>query len=115
MLFRSATASSTFGLDFSETFYRYPGDLHQNRYQALMRYNAQLSYALAWYVEGGYSFQDVVGAEQNMGAARTGLNWLWGKLNFRAGYQYNEQITVTGATREDRNRNFFFAYLRRSF
>ncbi len=107
--------NSTFSLDFSESFYRYPDDSNQTRYQAVGRYNLQLSAALAWYAEGGYSLQDIMGTEQNYGSARTGLSWVRGKLNFRTGYEYNAQMTLTGAVREERDRNYFFVYLKRTF
>ena len=109
------SGGSTFSLDFSESFYRYPDDSKQTRYQAIARYNLQLNSTLAWYAEGGYSIQDIMGTEQNYGTARTGVSWTRGKLVFRTGYEFNAQTTVTGPSREERNRNYFFVYLKRTF
>ena len=109
------SSSSTLSLDVSESFYRYADDSKQTRYQAIARYNLQLNSTLAWYAEGGYSLQDIMGTEQNYGSARTGVSWSRGKLVFRTGYEFNAQTTVTGASREERNRNYFFLYLKRTF
>jgi hypothetical protein len=47
--------------------------------------------------------------------ARTGLSWVYGKLSVRAGYEYNIQSTTSGVWSEEREKNRFFTYLRRSF
>jgi hypothetical protein len=73
-------------------------------------------------VEGGYVLNDMTGTEQSTGFARTGLSWSRGKLSVRAGYEYNYQTSTTQAampttasTMQRNERNYFFAYLKRSF
>jgi hypothetical protein len=102
-------------VDISQNFYRYASNLHQDQYQILARYNTQFEFSLAWYVEGGYVLFDMTGTKQNSGFARTGLSWSRGKLGVRAGYEYNYQTTTTGSTMEQRDRNYFFAHLKRTF
>lgn len=107
--------SSTLGFDFSQSFYRYPDGNDQDRYQFLTRLNTQLTRSVAWYVEGGYSIQNVAGADQDYGMARTGLTWTRGKLSMRTGYDYNYQSTRSGPSTEQRDRHHFFACLKRTF
>ena len=109
------SSASRFGVDISQNYYRYPGNLNQDQYQFLARYNTQFEFSLAWYVEGGYVLYDMTGTKQNSGFARTGLSWSRGKLAVRAGYEYNYQTTTTGSTKEQRDRNYFFANLKRTF
>ncbi len=109
------TKGSTLNVDFTQNFYSYPDNSSQNRYQFITRYNTQLPFSLAWYAEAGYSLQEVLGTEQNFGFGRTGLTWSRGKLSVRTGYEYNYQTTTTGSTTEQRDRNYFFAYLKRTF
>lgn len=107
--------SATLNVDFSQNFYRYRGSGSQDRYQFVTRYSTQLPFSLAWYVEGGYALQTVLGTEQDHGFGRTGLTWNRGKLTLRTGYEYNYQTTTTGPATERRNRNFVFVYLKRTF
>jgi hypothetical protein len=109
------TSASRVGVDFSQTFYRYQGNLNQDQYQFLARYNTQFEFPLAWYVEGGYVLNDMTGTEQLSRFARTGLNWSRGKFSVRAGYEYNYQTTTTSYSTEQRDRNYFSAYLKRTF
>ena len=106
---------SSLSLNFSETFYRYPDHRRQDQYQFIARYHLQLLASLAWYVEGGVSWQDVLGSEQLMESARTGLTWSRGKLSLRAGYEFNSQSTATGPWTQELVRNRFFLYLKRAF
>jgi hypothetical protein len=107
--------SSTFSVDFTESFYRYPAGENQDQYQFITRYHTRLPFALAWYVEGGYNLMDVLGSEQNYGFARTGLTWSRGKLSARASYDYNYQTTRVATSEEVRNRHQFLLYLKRTF
>lgn len=75
-------------------------------------FNTQVSSWLFWNVEGGYYYQDALGAQQNLAAARTGLNFNWGKLTFKAGYQYNYRVIQQA---EKRDSNFFYFQLKRDF
>ena len=107
--------ASTLNVDFIQTFYRYPDSGEQTQYQFLTRYNAQLLFSLAWYVEGGYSIQNVQGTDDSLALAKTGLNWSRGNLSVRMGYEFNSQTTSSGQWTEDRVRNRFYAYLKRTF
>jgi hypothetical protein len=116
------SSASRCGLDFSQNFYRYSGNLNQDQYQFIARYNTQFDFPLAWYVEGGYDIYNMTETDQNSGFARTGLTWSRGKLNVRAGYEYNYQtittqaaMPATASTTQQRERNYFFVYLKRSF
>jgi hypothetical protein len=41
--------------------------------------------------------------------------WSRGKLSLRAGYEFNAQSTASGAFTEDRQKNRFFTYIKRTF
>jgi len=66
-------------------------------------------------VEGGYSIQDVLGTEELLGSARTGLSWSRGKLSVRTGYEYNSQYTSSSQWTQELVKNHFYAYLKRTF
>ena len=107
--------ASTLTVDFLETVYSYPRSGEQTQYLFVTRYNVQLLFSLAWYVEGGYSIMNVPGTDESLAAAKTGLSWSRGKLSLRAGYEYNRQDTTTGLQSSDIVRNRFYAYLKRTF
>jgi hypothetical protein len=104
--------TSHLGLNFNQIFYRYASNQQQTQYQCLGLFNTQVSSWLSWNVEGGYYYQDALGAQQNLVAARTSLNFAWGKLTFKAGYQYNYQMIQQA---EKRDSNFFYFQLKRNF
>ena len=106
---------STLNLDLNEAFYHYPQNGDQTTYQFIARYNLRLWSSLSWYVQGGCSLQDVYNTDQVQGSAQTGLNWSRGKLSIRAGYEYNNQSTTSGAFKEELDKNRIFAYLKRTF
>jgi len=103
------------GIDFNQIFYKYPDSRDETQYQFISHLDTQLTSWLTWNVEGGLYYQDFFGTKQTLGAARTGLNLLWGKLRIKAGYQYNYQKTEQTMATEDRFRHFFFVHLRRTF
>ena len=107
--------NSSLSFNLSETFYRYPDQRRQDQYQFITRYRLQLMTSLAWYLEGGASWQDVMGSEQLVESARTGVTWTRGKLSLRAGYEYNGQSTTSGRWTQELARNRFFLYLKRAF
>lgn len=111
----SLSHRSTLGLSLNETFYHYVPNGDQTLYQFTTRYSVQLWSSLSCYVQGGCSFQDVLGTEQVMGAAQTGFSWTRGKLSVRAGYEYNSLTTTASTFSEVFEKNRFFAYLRRTF
>ena len=109
------SAASSLSVDFSQNFYRYPNDRSQQQYQGLTRYNVRLLASLAWFVEGGASWQDTLGTEQLLGSARTGVTWTRGKLSLRTGYEFNGQNTSSGAWSEERVKQRVYLYLKRTF
>jgi hypothetical protein len=105
-------AGTTLGFNFNQIFYRYPNDGQQTLYQFMAQLNTQLRPWLTWDLEGGYFRQDAFGISEDLAAARTGLNFAWGRLTIKAGYQYNYQLTEDF---EKREANFFYVQLRRVF
>lgn len=103
------------GVDFNQIFYKYADGRDETQYQFISHLDTQLTTWLMWNVEGGLYYQDYFGTKQTLGAARTGLDFLWGKLRMKAGYQFNYQQTEQMIATEDRYRNFFFIHLRRTF
>lgn len=106
---------SSLSFAFNQTFYRYSDDRSQDLYQFLSRYNLQLVTSLAWYVEGGYAIQNVLGTEQLLTSAKTGLTWSRGKLSVRTGYEFNSQNTSSDSWTQERVRHRFYAYFKRTF
>jgi hypothetical protein len=106
---------STLSLNFSETFYQYGGGNDQSQYMFLSRYSTTIWGGISWYLEGGCSFHNVMGTDSIQGSARTGLLWARGKLSFRVGYEFNAQTSSSGSFSEDRQKNRFFAYMKRTF
>jgi hypothetical protein len=102
-------------LNLDETFYHYTLSGEQTFYQFTTRYSLQLWSSLSCYVQGGFSSQDLHGAEQLNGSAQTGLSWSYGKLSVRGGYEYNTQTTTTGALSEALEKDRIFLYLKRTF
>jgi hypothetical protein len=104
--------ASHLGLNFNQVFYRYPSEQQQTQLQFIGQFRTQLSSWLSWNVEGGYYRQDALGIQQDLAAASTSLVLTWGKLTFKAGYQYNYQWIEPA---ERRDRNFFYVQLKRDF
>ena len=105
-------SASHLGINFNQVFYHYPAGQEQTQLQFIGQFKTQISAWLSWNVEGGYYRQDVLGVQQDLAAARTGLVLTWGKLTFKAGYQYNYQLIEPT---EERDRNFFYVQLKRDF
>ena len=105
------------GFNFNQTFYRYPelqgGE--ETQYQFMSHLDSQITPWLNWNAEGGYYLRDYGSVSEDLVAARTGLSATWGKLTMRTGYQYNHQLIDQPLNREERDRNFFYLYARRSF
>jgi hypothetical protein len=104
--------ASQLGLNCNQVFYRYADNQEQRLFQFIGLFNTQISNWLFWNIEGGYYYQDALGVQQNLAAARTGLNFNWGKLSIKAGYQYNYQLLMQTETRDS---NFFYVQLKRDF
>jgi len=66
---------------------------------------------LSWNTELGYELQRGAGQDQNLIVARSYLNWFVGKLDFRLGYEFQNQEYTT----ETRERNYVFLRMRRNF
>lgn len=67
--------------------------------------------SLSWNTELGYELQRGAGQDQNLIVARSYLNWFVGKLDFRLGYEFQNQEYTT----ETRERNYVFLRMRRNF
>ena len=67
--------------------------------------------SLSWNSEVGYELQRGAGENQNLIVARSYLNWFVGKLDFRLGYEFQNQEY----TSETRERNYVFLRMRRNF
>jgi hypothetical protein len=106
---------SSLGLNFNETFYHYAGSGDETLYQFTTRYNLQLWSSFSCFIQGGCSFQNVLGTEETDGAAEAGFSWTRGKLSVRAGYEYHTQNTTSGRFSEEFEKNLFFVYLKRTF
>jgi hypothetical protein len=110
---------STVGIDLSQQWSIYPpgSGTSTNQTQTATFYNYMVHYEwrptseLNWHVEVGYQQQAGIGYDQNLFAVRTYLNWLVGKLEFRLGYEHdNQQYTL-----EARERDLVFLRMRRNF
>jgi hypothetical protein len=106
---------TTIAAELNQIFYRYPDNRSETQYRFLAHINTQLTRWLFWNVEGGYFMQNVFGTDQNQTAARTSLTFTRGKLSLGVGYQYNYYITTQPTVTETRERNFFYANLKRTF
>jgi hypothetical protein len=108
-------AASNLGFNFNQIFYRYAQGGDESQYQFSSHFDTQLTSWLSWNVEGGYYLRDISGTHEDLAAARTGLTASWGKIALRVSYQYNYQLIEQSVSREQRDRNFFYIYLRRVF
>ena len=104
--------ASNLSLDFNQVWYLYANNQDQTQYQFRCIFNTQVSSWLFWNIEGGYYLIDTLGVQQNFTAARTSLDFNWGKLTARLGYQYNYEATQQSASN---SRNFFYFHLKRAF
>ena len=108
-------AASNLGFNLNQLFYRYAEGGNETQYQFSSHFDTQLTSWLSWNVEAGYYLRDISGTHEDLAAARTGLTASWGKITLRANYQYNYQVIKQSVSREQRDRNFFYVYLRRVF
>ena len=67
--------------------------------------------SLSWNSEAGYEQQRGAGEDQDLIVARSYLNWFVGKLDFRLGYEFQNQEY----TAETRERHYIFLRMRRNF
>jgi hypothetical protein len=110
---------STLGIDLSQQWNVYPAgsgtsaDLTQNAtfYNYQIHYEWRPTSEINWRVELGCQQQSGLGYDQNLFAARTYLNWLVGRLEFRLGYEHASQRY----TAESRERDLVFLRMRRNF
>ena len=108
--------TSTFSVTLNQSSYVYADSGSQNQYQFLSRYSIQLLSSLSWFVEGGYSLQDMFGSQQNLGTGRTGVTWTRGKISVRAGYEFNTQnISSPGQPDQEFDTSRLYVYLKRTF
>ena len=64
-----------------------------------------------WRNETGYELQRGAGSDRDYIVARSYLSWLVGKLDFRLGYEFENQKYIA----ETRDRHFVFLRMRRNF
>jgi len=113
------TLHSSAGIDLSQQWNIYPpgSGTSTNQTQTASFYNFMAHYEwhptseLSWSVEAGYQRQSGTGYDQDLFTVRTYLNWMVGKLEFRLGYEHdNQEYTL-----EKRERDYVFLRLRRNF
>jgi hypothetical protein len=110
------TLASTWGVTLNQSLYHYGSGGEQDQYQFLTRYNVQFLSSLSWFVEGGYNLQEVLGTEEWMDSARTGLTWSRGKLSVRTGVEYNSQnISSPNQPSQKYMASRVYLYLKRTF
>ncbi len=108
---------STAGIDLRQQWSAYPGGAGTNAAQNVTYYS--FTGRLEWHPVSGFSWNNEAGYEQQRGAGvdedliivRSYLSWLIGKLDFRLGYEFqNQQYTL-----ETNQRNFVYLRMRRNF
>jgi len=110
---------TTAGIDLSQQWNIYPAGsgTSSNETQTATFYNFMVHYEwrptseINWRAEVGYQKQSGLGYDQNLFSARTYLNWLVGRLEFRLGYEHDSQRY----TAESRERDLVFLRMRRNF
>jgi hypothetical protein len=111
-----ASPHATVGVDLRQQWSTYP-DAGTNSTPDLTYYSftAHCDWhpvsSLSWNNEVGYELQRGAGEDQNLVVARSYLNWFVGRLDFRLGYEYQNQKY----TAETRERNYVFLRMRRNF
>jgi hypothetical protein len=80
-------------------------------YNFMLHYDWRPVSSVDWSSEIGYQRQQGFGLDQNLFAARTYLNWVFGRLQVNLGYQHENQ----DLPQERRERDFVFLRARRNF
>jgi hypothetical protein len=107
---------STAGVDLRQQWSTYPstgtGSSPDTTYYSVTgHYDWQPVSGLSWHSEVGYEQQRGEGEDQDLIVVRSYLNWFVGKLDFRLGYEFqNQQYTA-----ETLERNYVFLRMRRNF
>jgi hypothetical protein len=117
----TVSSHSTFGVDLnqqwninsSKSIGGAPAtpEQHMTFYNFMLHYEWRPFRSLNWNTEIGYQRQQGFGLDQDLFAARTYVNWMYGKLQIHLGYQHENQ----DLPREKRDRDFAFLSLRRDF
>jgi hypothetical protein len=115
----SAFPHSTVGVNLNQTWsdYSYSSDTSASQEQKTTFYNYMLNYewrptaGLNWNTEAGLQQQRGSGANQDLFAVRTYLNWTVAKLEVHLGYQHEDQ-DFNGQIRKQ---DYVFLRLRRNF
>ena len=111
-----ASAHSTAGIDLRQQWSVYP-DAGTNSSQNVSYYSFTGRYewapmaGLSWNSEAGLEQQRGGGEDQTLIVARSYLTWFIGRLDFRVGYEFQNQEYPTETDR----RNFVFVRMRRNF
>ncbi|HTV76468.1 MAG TPA: hypothetical protein VMD57_05660, partial [Candidatus Baltobacteraceae bacterium] len=113
-----ASPHSTAGIDLRQQWSTYPNSsAGTNSTPDLTYYSFTAHYdwhpvsSLSWNTEAGYELQRGAGEDQDLFVARSYLNWIVGKLDFRLGYEFQNQIYTT----ERFEQNYIFLRMRRNF
>ena len=110
-------ARSTASIDLRQQWSAYPGAGGTNAAQNVTFYSYTGRFewrpvsGLSWNTEAGLEQQRGAGVDQNLVVIRSYLNWLVGKLDFRLGYEFQNQQYAF----ETRERNFVYLRMRRNF
>jgi hypothetical protein len=112
---------STFGVDLSQQWSKNsskaiggaPATPEENTtfYNFMVHYDWHPLARFDWATEIGYQKQQGFGLDQDLFAARTYVNWMYGKLQIHLGYQHENQNLPL----EKRERDFAFLRIRRDF
>jgi hypothetical protein len=112
-----ASAKNSASVDFHQQWSTYPGQgtnspTQNARYYSFTgRYTWHPVSAFSWDNQVGYEIQHGAGLDQDLITANSYLSWFIGKLDFRLGYEFENQKYPT----ETRDRNFVFLRMRRNF
>jgi hypothetical protein len=111
-----ASAHSSAGIDLRQQWSAYEGTATNSSpnltyYSFTGHYDWQPLTGLTWHNEAGYEQQRGAGEDQNLIVARSYLTWFIGKLDFRLGYEYQNQEYPA----ETDSRNYVFLRMRRNF
>jgi len=112
----TTSARSSAGIDLREQWNVYGGSLTNSSpdvtyYSVTAHYDWHPISGLSWHNEAGYEQQRGAGEDQNLIVARSYLTWFVGKLDFRLGYEFQNQQYPA----ETDSRNYVFLRMRRNF
>lgn len=99
------------GIDLHQQWSTYSPNQKIDYYDFLAHFDWQPAPQLNWKVEGGIQHQTGGGADQDLGVARTYLEWTAGKIRANLGYEYQDR-DLSGQFLKS---HFIYLRLRRNF